>query len=882
MATFTNNPRIQLVPIEGYKPDYNFLSQVYHTKQAEYDKGFNMVKNYYNSILNSPVTNSQNDEFRKLAFQKLQTSIKSLSGVDLSQSSNILKGQQLIQPIATDKDLIYDMSVTSYHNKQKDLMESVKNSSDPKIRAQYNDYAAQYIALGEEQLRNANRGDGSVQRVQPRDFVPFEDVTTYLNEQAKEQNLNVVVEEQHGEYIVKYTNGEKADEPFQNWAMSQLSNPRFTKQFEVTGEVKAENAVRSVMDQTGISRSDALKQVAKTIYPQVLENIGLRGALTDSKLVDVENQLAYYEKMYANGFPPDQPNIMATYQDLLKQKYEREDELKNIADESGKVQQYKDQYIAANLHSIYANEEAKTIAKSWGHSKAMATQKTELSPDMVVIHRLDRQQRAAFHADDMSYKYKKLEQDQYQFEQNLKVKQAAALQQKKIAQAKGLLPTEEYIGTYTSKNKIPGVDILTESFNNNRENLFNNAFGAGTGLVNFMLGPKDPYDHSDIYKALSHVKEIGNGKQTRLSDEDKAVLNFISRRGGHAQSFTPPKSAASANSFLTGLATSIYKQASKQLNNYSKTNNTKAISQEQLDNFSNTILNMNELTKEKEQLQQNFKRIEGIIKSDPEKFKGARVIGWTNDSHRIYDTTNLSEEAKNQLDVMVSSDIKSKQRPVGSVYNFSKLTASELSGVFNPNLASAKDEDGDDIDLSTFRNLSIKDLKTMFNDEMDVSYDPVKESVIINAKVAPASNIAKTLKMKGAQNIAIEIPYGSIKASPQLARFNKYLNRNEVDTKGLGIFAHMVNEGVQTTEAPQPMKALGFDYKVSKVKNGSGQQVLNVVIKQYDPTTKSYVTKTQHYPLNGDKDHSTYKLIDQHINEIFQMYRGQRTAYENL
>ena len=44
MATFIKGVTDQFGPLQLYRPDYQFLTQVYGTKQAQYDRGFNMVK----------------------------------------------------------------------------------------------------------------------------------------------------------------------------------------------------------------------------------------------------------------------------------------------------------------------------------------------------------------------------------------------------------------------------------------------------------------------------------------------------------------------------------------------------------------------------------------------------------------------------------------------------------------------------------------------------------------------------------------------------------------------------------------------------------------------------------------------------------------------
>jgi hypothetical protein len=64
--------------------------QVYGTRQAEYDKGFDAVKSLYTSQLNSAMTNEGNEAHRQEIFKKPEFPW-SVAGVDLSQAANINK-----------------------------------------------------------------------------------------------------------------------------------------------------------------------------------------------------------------------------------------------------------------------------------------------------------------------------------------------------------------------------------------------------------------------------------------------------------------------------------------------------------------------------------------------------------------------------------------------------------------------------------------------------------------------------------------------------------------------------------------------------------------------------------------------------------------------
>ena len=65
MATYIQGVTDEFGQIVPYTPNWNFLERVYASGQSKYDQGFAKVKSLYNSLLNSPVTNSENEQFRK-------------------------------------------------------------------------------------------------------------------------------------------------------------------------------------------------------------------------------------------------------------------------------------------------------------------------------------------------------------------------------------------------------------------------------------------------------------------------------------------------------------------------------------------------------------------------------------------------------------------------------------------------------------------------------------------------------------------------------------------------------------------------------------------------------------------------------------------------
>ena len=874
MATFTNGPS-QLAEIKSYEPDFGFLSKVYGTKQEEYDRGFNMVKNLYNSALNGDLSNEHNEAYRQDAFKKLESTLRSVSGADLSQASNIMKAQKLIDPIAGDSELAYDMGVTAYHKKQKAKMEQIRTSTDPKIRATYNDIAAQYISQGESDLRNAKRGDGSIRAVRPREFVQFEDVVEHLNAAAKDAKLEVKIAKADGKgYIITQTNGDIAEENFQAWADNQLSSPKFQKQFAITGEVQAENAIRSEM-QKGLSRTDATNAVATRIHPEILQQVGMDGSSKDKELSSIDNKIAYYNKEYASGFPPNKPEILQQYQALLKQKNDRKDELDNLTDESGKLQAEGPAYVASDLYNIYGKQARKQTAEGWGKAKAYANVERDVEPDQKVIHDLDRAQDERFHNDDLSFKYMQHEYNKTKDAANFEIKkQTLELAKSKTTAGKNT-PTESHLGKFASTDKFNATDILESDFAANRSKSFNTAFGTQGGLMNLFV---DEDKQGKYNAALSRLYKVSNGNG-KLTGEDVGLLKMYSKKIGH--DFVVPKNAAEADVIIQKMARKTYTTAANQLALYSKTGKTSSIPKETLKSFNGQLASMKAILNENVEIKQNYERIAKVIKNaDPDLMEGAKIVGWAKGNLPIYDLSKVSKEAKTYLDNVVSSEYNARKRVLGNSYEFSKLSATEISNVFSPNMGKALDEDGDEIDLGNLRNMNTADAQKVFGNSMQTSYDPVKKKVFVEMKVTPG-NLAKSFGLKGAQTIKIEMPYSSIQGNPSLTRFNKYIEANSLDARSLGRFNHFLTDDNARTMADTYMKNLGFDFDVTASTNHDGNPGLSVNYKRYDPSTKKWNNTSAFIATGGKNDVEGLRKAEERIEKDFNTYLDLRGTYES-
>ncbi len=874
MATFIKGVSDQSGPMQLYRPDYAFLTQVYGTKQAEYDRGFNMVKSLYSSTLNSAITNQDNENFRTEAFKKLQGALKSVTATDLSNPTNIMRAQSLIAPISQDADLAYDMAVTRYHQKQKQIMDQYKNSTDPKMRAMYNDYSKMDIAFAEDDLRQAKRGDGSIRSIQPRDFVPFEDTMEYLRKAAKEQGLEIKQAGPDGNgYIIERVNGEGAIPIFTDWAKAQMGN-RFDRQFQVMGRVQAESAIRSEMAESGISREQAIQNLGQKLLPTVNEREASAGIQADKEYQRLDNEVTTFEKLYPNGFPPDKPSVKEEYIRMVQARDAYKDKLDGHQSEVGRMQEEGPAYVASNLYGIFTKEAMHQTALSFGSTAATAHQSVEYRPDTTWATKQNiamQQARLAWdkqkHAEDMAW-------DKYKFEVNTELKIAGM-------KADGKLPSEQYIGPGTSQGR--GTDVLTAAFSENRQKSHNAAFNSDNGLMKLVLG-NDDHAYSQVYNVVAKMERMAAGQQVKLTANDMQVIENYGKKIGIR--IKTPNSAAGANGVLDAIASYTYTAASNQLKTFSKAQKTGA-ARKYFDAFDQAADAYYNLELERKTLTQNMARInKEIYNADgslKDLYKGAVRRGRLGNGVYDIDLSRISDAAAARLNSILGSEFTARANSSTSNYSFSKPSAAELDILIkNPyGPSTITTSEGANLNIAALKDMNYSDLSKLFGNQMKVFYDDKKKQMKIELNVSQVAGMEKKLGYKGTQSVYLTLPYETITSSRgALERFQKYITPNQVPNQSLGMLAPFMTDARAHTRGLSYHAASGFDYTVQGVVGADGSNQLLFAYSMLDPTTGKKVNQSMRIPFNPGDVNSLIKARDI-INGTQKQYLDARGNYED-
>jgi hypothetical protein len=877
MATFIKGVTDQFGPLQLYRPDYQFLTQVYGTRQAQYDRGFNMVKSLYNSVLNNSVTNQENEKFRQEAFKKLQGSLKSMSNVDLSNPANVMRAQTLIDPISKDEELAYDMSVTRFHQKQKQLMETYRNSTDPKMRAMYSDISRMDIQFAEEDLANAKRGDGSIRQVQPREFTPFEDVQEYLRTEAKKQGLEITQSGPDGRgYMLKRTNGIGAVPIFNSWAASVMGQ-RFDRQFGVMGRVNAESAIRNTMQTMGVSRDEAVRTISSKLAPQINIQESTKGITADKELTKLEKEIKFFEKEYPNGFPPAKPEIAEEYQKLVEARDQYNAELENSRSEVGKLQTEGVQYVASNLYGIFSRAAKEQTALSFAQSYATAKQSVEMRPDTTWATKANIASRERVAANNLAMQERKLQWDMQ------KTGMANELKMLEL-KADGKLPGETFVGSAVlDANDKPlfASDQLSQSTAQNREQAYLAAFNSENGLMRLVVD--DPSEYSRLYSSIAKIKNMGAGQNVKLTQQDVANLQEYGKMVGVR--IGVPNSARTANALIESLAGLTYNAATKELSKYDRAHKISKLNP-YIESFRKSMRAFHAIDLQNDKLEQDISRVakeilnpDGTIKSI---YKGAVIRSGAGGQIKDIDLSAVSEVGKANLTKMISG-FKDREYPVMNRYNYTKLSAAEIDLLLRNSEArsSVMASDGNTINPELFKNMNTADLAKLFGDEADVTFDAINRQVKVKLNVSQQGELAKRLGVsKGAQSLTVMIPYEDIQSSRgAYGRFEKYINTNTVNSTSLGELTPFLTNPSATVMAPASSSNRGFDWTAQGVIGKNGQPEIMVNFKYKNPKTNRIEQMTERMPYqpgNVESIDAVLKLIaDRDANHFMSI-----TAYE--
>ena len=207
MATYIKGVTDYIPQIQPFRPDFNFYQNVLARKQQQYDQGWSKVNSLYNSLLNAPMTRPEDIAKRDDFFKRAEFEIKRISGVDLSNPTNIDAAYKLFKPYYTDKNIIHDMNNTksAMNNYQKG--NALRYETDEKKGAgTFWQGGLDYIDLWRKKYSESNNEDAL--RMSAPQYTPFFDTRKHMMADIKENKFEMIRESGPGGKIkMKYKNG---------------------------------------------------------------------------------------------------------------------------------------------------------------------------------------------------------------------------------------------------------------------------------------------------------------------------------------------------------------------------------------------------------------------------------------------------------------------------------------------------------------------------------------------------------------------------------------------------------------------------------------------------------------------------------------------------
>jgi hypothetical protein len=282
-----------LDPVQ-FNPNFPYMMNALQKATSTYDTNYNKIAQGYSNILNAPLSVSDNvvvrDQYSKEAKEKLQA----LASADLSIQSNVDEADKVFSPFWEDNDILTDYSKTAQINAQNKIHETLLTSSKEEDRKRAWTEGNTYVNLSRQELAQAKRGDGSIQKVNVRGYVPYINVVDEMNKELNAMGFKdgiTLVSNGGNGYIMKMTNGEKTTVIYQDVVARLMQNhPEWQDIFKVQGTNQFYGSVLNRRKQFGEDETTARINVLESFRESSIRNAekGLSNAQANVDLLEKE------------------------------------------------------------------------------------------------------------------------------------------------------------------------------------------------------------------------------------------------------------------------------------------------------------------------------------------------------------------------------------------------------------------------------------------------------------------------------------------------------------------------------------------------------------------------------------------------------------------
>ena len=607
------------------------------------------------------------------------------------------------------------------------------------------------------------------------------------------------------------------------------------------------------------------------------------------------------DKNYPDGIPVNMPHLGERYQELLYQRDNHKTLVDGGTEKMNRLESEKAEYVAQNLYGVFTEEATLETAMGWGGTRAMATAKMDLKADQTWISKQNNAIKMKIHNQNMQFKTAELGYRKTKDAAQLELDWYKALNSGSGSgtsssgggtSATGEDQTSSFKGYFTSDSTKNKVDILDARMDQNYGTMWNNVTKANNGLMSLIV-PTENFNMANT--AMSKVKQIADGnKNVVFTDEEAKYLDDYGTQIGYTFNAKGIQGQPKyGKEMMLAISMGTYEVAQEKVQLYSKTG-TIPDNITNMDAFANTLSSMQSIVEDEDAINRSLNNIAQVITDDRgnirEEFEGAYIEGYNSDGVPIYNIEKLSDEGKASLDAVVAGEFDALTAPIGQTVSYSGLSAGEIEALFNNNMGTVFDSDGEATTVEdAFGNivdLPDEQIALLFSDKMDVSYDIVNEEAIVELNIDPTSSVAKTMDL-GTGSYKVKIPYETIKANAySMPRLYQGVQGNEGSNQGAGKFNEFITNPNARVQSDSWMDAAGFEYDVAGVNydNADGQNVygLNVITKHYDPIANKYITNTMQMPISNPGDPTAFNEVNDQINGAFQEYMTSLGLVKNV
>ena len=838
MANFLPMQSSPFGEMQLYTPDWSFLTQVMGTKQAEYDRGHKIVKTHFDQLKNSALSNPETEEQREYYFKQLENNLKSIANLDLSKRENINRALEIMKPISEDKAIAYDMAYTAAMNRERAKMESIKNSTDPEIRKQYNKYSELEMNYADMRMREAHIDDGSIFDVRPVAHVNFKNFIDDLDKKMKDLGISVKLTEATGDgYMIETKNGPMSIPYFNMWAQMQMGD-EYDEIFDVMSRVQLETGIRNTMQAEGVNRNEAMRIIAEKYSPILVAKEAEKELAFNEEYNSKILELNMFKKeLLAQGYPQGQmpKDKVNEYNSIVNELENLEKEIEKVA--TNKIDAQDPEYLISNLQHFFSNDTKDRQVEEWATSTAMVTAEQNIKSDDVWLTKYKEAGINRRHIENLNFEKQKHADNLALKEKELEQKTLGASNGKNINNNSNS-STFTKIGPGISKGVLYKPKVLNDAIDKARANIHNVAISSNHGVLGLLTSAYSSSDESYLVKlseyqnVLDSLYDVSTGTITvdKFKSDNpnfREILNRMVLDLDLKKYLEIPINIANrsnATDYLELVYQGLYKKSNDVISTFPDNININFDLQNGL-----TLLR-NSMEESISSIDNYYKYWDDVRNITSGMMNADNLLGRTPNGNYILDGNALEDHQIELLNNAMSREIVSGV-PEVIKYNVSNLDPNIIKILLQPSNIKPGSIEGfgdyskkkinknyeKDVYDKYFRDSDSNSLSKTFGNNLDVSYDITTDEFNFSLKTDNSINKGD----KG--SIQFSVDKSTIYSNPLLRETFAHLADNvKIPTNiNHGEYQSLVDKDNSYVQSSESDKAMGFQSVVKANKDGT-------------------------------------------------------------